>query len=95
MKYQTLIVLAAILAVSAQALAQDVATDTDKAAKQVGHTTKVVTKDAAHGTTKAVDKSASTTDHVTKKVAKGLTRGVKGAGHGVKKTATTAADAVK
>ena len=95
MKYQTRIVLAAILAVFVQASAQDVATDTDKAAKQVGHTTKVVTKDTAHGTTKAVEKSASTTNHVTRKVAKGVTRGVKSAGHGVKKSATAVADAAK
>ena len=63
-----LVLATALLAAVPAALAQDVATDTKKAADKTGHATKVAAKDTAKGTEKAADK----TGHETKVVAKDL-----------------------
>src|ERR1035438_847549 len=86
------ILAAALLSVLPLALAQDVATDTkkaakdtghatDKAAKATGHATKVAAKDTAKGTEKAADKTGHATKVAAKDTAKGTEKAADKTGH--------------
>jgi hypothetical protein len=76
--------LAVILAAGIGANAQDVASDTSKAAKDSGHATAKAAQATEHGTEKAVEKTSSATGHAVKKTAHGVKKGVTSTGHELK-----------
>ncbi len=88
MKRHFSIALALLLATSAGASTQDVASDADKGAKDAGQATAEGTKGTAHGTTKAVDKTSSCS-------AQGVKRGFEAVGHGIREAFTKPINAAK
>ena len=67
MKLPVPIALATIIAAGSSAIAQDVASDVDKAAKATTHEAVTVVKGSVHGTKKAATTTARTTAHAVKR----------------------------
>jgi hypothetical protein len=84
MRLYSRFILAVILSAAIGVNAQDVASDTSKAAKDTGHATAKAAQATEHGTEKAVEKTSSATGHAVKKTAHGIKKGVKGTGRELK-----------
>lgn len=78
MRFYYRLALAFILSTRIIANAQDVGSDTAKAAKATEHATVKTAEETEHGTKKVVKQTAGATGHAARKTAHGIKKGAKG-----------------